>query len=195
MYLRPLLLVFSVEWSFISIPTDQDVWHPLRTFAHLLTDDIQGDLRAAFNDRFIMNMANDEAVGEGVHGKTKKIAGDSLDDILHELGTVGFNTLPLLCGTNALIGDGFPAQPVFSDLWFHVGEVPARREGNEEHAVFVLETDAVYGCPDVLSDGGFYGIVNIPPKLHDVWVGGTPGIHKGLEFVFRQSHFQCAHRG
>ena len=108
-----------------------------------------------------MNMSDDEAVGEDVHSKTEKVAGDSLDDILHELGTVGFNTLPLFCSTNAFIGDRFPAEAVRSDSWLHIGEVPAGRKCDEEHAAFVLETDAVYGCPGALSDGGFYGGVNL----------------------------------
>ena len=45
-----------------------------------------------------------------------------------------------------------------------------------------------------LADGGFYGVVHVPPKLYDVRIGGAPRIHKGLEFLLGKTHLQSAHR-
>lgn len=47
-----------------------------------------------------MDMADNEAMPECLHGIAEDIAADGLDDILHELRTVGFDAFPLLCGTN-----------------------------------------------------------------------------------------------
>ena len=138
-------------------------------------------------------MADNETVGEITHGKAEEVTADSLDDVLHEFGAVGFDAFPFLCGTHAFIGDGLPAEPVFPDLRLYVRKVPARGESDEEHAAFALKTDAVHACPHALSDGGFHCGVNIPPEPYDVWVGCAPCIHKGAEFVFGKSHLKSTH--
>ncbi len=111
----------------VSYPSarEQDVRHPVRRSAHLLTDHIQVNIRAAFDDQLIMNMTDDEAVPESFHSVAKAVAADGLDDILHKLRTIGFDTFPLLCGSNSLIGDEFAAILVFSDTGFHVGQQAA----------------------------------------------------------------------
>ena len=76
-----------------------------------------------------MDMADNEAVGEITHGKAEEVTADSLDDVLHEFGAVGFDALPFLCGTHSFIGDGFPTEPVFPNLRLHVRKVPARGGG------------------------------------------------------------------
>lgn len=53
--------VFFVKIGFVAIGTEQDVWHPVRRSAHLLTDHIQVNVRAAFDNKLIMNMTDDEA--------------------------------------------------------------------------------------------------------------------------------------
>ena len=120
--------VFFVKIGLIAVGAEQDVRHPVRRSAHLLTDHIQINIGAAFDDQLIMNMADDEAVPEGFYGVAEDVAADGLDDILHEcneLRTVGFDTFPLLCGSDSFIGDGFAAILVFSDAGFHVGEQTA----------------------------------------------------------------------
>ena len=117
--------VFFVKKGLISISTEQDVRHPVRRFAHLLTDHIQVNIRAAFDDQLIMNVTDDEEVPESLHGVTEDVAADSLDDVLHELRTVGFDTFPFLCRTDSFVGDGLSAILVFSDTGFHVGEQTA----------------------------------------------------------------------
>lgn len=156
--------VLFIKRGLISIPANQDIRHPLWAPAHLFAYGIQRDSRAAFNNEFIMDVTDNEAVREITHGEAEGVTADSLDDVLYEFGAVGFDAFPLLCGTHAFIGDGIPAEPVFPDLRLYVRKVPARREGNEEHAAFTFKTDAVHVCPYALPDGGFHGGINIPPE-------------------------------
>ncbi len=72
-----------------------------------------------------MNMTDDKAVSECFHGVTEDVAADGLDDVLHELWTVGFDALPFLCRTYSFVGDGLSALLVFSDTGLHVGEQAA----------------------------------------------------------------------
>lgn len=99
---------------------------------------------AAFDDQLIMNVTDDEAVPERFHGVTENVAADGLDDILHELWTVGFDTFPLFCGTDSFIGYRFAAILVFSDVGLHVGEHTTWRELYEEHAAFIEEADPAH---------------------------------------------------
>ena len=101
--------VFFVIKGFISISTEQDVRHPVRRSAHLLTDDIQVNFGTAFDDQFIVNVSYYEAVPESFHGVAEDVTTDSLDDVLHELRTVGFDAFPFLCGSNTFISYGSAA--------------------------------------------------------------------------------------
>ena len=131
-----------------------------------------------------MDMSHDEAVGEGAHGVTEDVAGYSLDDVFYELRTVGFDTIPFLCVTDAFIGDGLTAELVFTDTGFDIGEFSARREADEEHATLVFHADVLYLSRDPLCDGSLYGTVDIPPEGYDIGIGISPGIHQRLEFFF-----------
>ena len=95
--------VFFIESGLVTVGTEQDVRHPVRRSAHLLTDHIQVNIRAAFDDQLIMNVTNDEAVPESLHGVAEDVAADSLDDVLHELRTIGFDAFPLLCRTDSFV--------------------------------------------------------------------------------------------
>ena len=111
--------VFFIKAGLVTISTEQDVRHPVRRFAHLLTDHIQVNIRTAFDDQLIMNVTNNEAMPECLHGIAEDVTADSLYDVLHELRTVGFDAFPFLCGSDSFIGDGFAAILVFSDTGFH----------------------------------------------------------------------------
>ena len=139
-------------------------------------------------------MADDKTVGQRPYGIHEDVPGDGLDDVFHKFRTVRFDALPLLCAANALIGDGIAAEFICSHLRFHIAELPARGKNDEQHPAAVTEPDAVRLCVKPLADGGFHRIVHIPPKLHDVRIGGAPRIHKGLEFLLGKPHFQRAHR-
>ena len=117
--------VFFIKTCLVAVGAEQDVRHPVRRSSHLFADDIQINSRAAFDDKLIMNVTDDEAVPESLHGVAEDVAADGLDDILHELWTVGFDTFPLFCGTDSFIGYRFAAILVFSDAWLHVGEQAA----------------------------------------------------------------------
>ena len=42
-------------------------------------------------------------------------------------------------------------------------------------------------------DALFYGTVNIPPELYDIWRCIPPVRHDLLDLIIRQSHFLCTH--
>ena len=90
-------LILFVKLCFVAVGTEQNVRHPFRRSAHLLTDHIQVDIRAALDDQFIMNMTDDKAVPECFHGIAEDVAADGLNDVLHELWTIGFDAFPFLC--------------------------------------------------------------------------------------------------
>ena len=117
--------VFFIKIGLVAVGAEQDIRHPVRRSAHLLTDCIQVNVRAAFDDQLIMNMTDDEAVPESLHGIAEDVAADSLDDVLHELRTVGFDAFPFLCGSDSFVGYGFAAILVFTDTGLHVGKQAA----------------------------------------------------------------------
>ena len=86
-----------------------------------------------------MDVTDDEAVPKSLHGVAEDVAADGLDDVLHELRTVGFDAFPFLRGANAPVGDGFSAELVLTDPGLHIGEIPAGREANEEYAALIIE--------------------------------------------------------
>ncbi len=100
-----MMSVFFVKHGLIAVSAEQDVRHPFRGSSLLLTDDLQVNAGVAFDDQFIMDVPNDEAVPECFHGIAEDITADCLDDVLHELRTVGFDTLPFPCGSYTFIGD------------------------------------------------------------------------------------------
>lgn len=52
------------------------------------------NVRAAFDDQFIMDMFDNVAVLECFHGIAQDIAANGLDDVLHKFRTVGFDAFP-----------------------------------------------------------------------------------------------------
>ena len=89
--------VFFIEISLITVGAEQDVRHPVRRSAHLLADHIQVNIRAAFDDQLIVDVTDDEAVPESLHGVAEDVAADGLDDVLYEFRTVRFDAFPFLC--------------------------------------------------------------------------------------------------
>ena len=114
--------VFFVKIGLVAIGAEQDVRQPFRRSAQLLTDHIQVNIRAAFDDQFVMNVTDDKTVPECFHGVTEDVAADGLDDIFYELRTVGFYAFPFLCGSNTFISYGFAAELILTNTRLHVGE-------------------------------------------------------------------------
>lgn len=79
---------------FITISTDQDVWHPVGCPAHDGGYGLHRYIFTIFDDQFIMDVTADEAVGEILYSEAEKIPADSLNDILRKLWIVGFNVFP-----------------------------------------------------------------------------------------------------
>ena len=117
--------VFFIKTCLVAVGAEQDVRHPVRRSSHLFADDIQINSRAAFDDKLIMNVTDDEAVPESFHGVAEDVAADSLDDVLHELRTVGFDAFPFLCRSDSFVGDRLSTILVFSNTRFYVGEQAA----------------------------------------------------------------------
>lgn len=122
---RAFLSVFFIKNGLVAVSTEQDVRHPVRGSAHLLADRIQVNIWVAFDNQFIMDVPDDEAVPEGFHGVAENVAADCLDDVLHELRTVGFDAFSFLCGADSFVGDGFAAILVFSNARLYIGEQAA----------------------------------------------------------------------
>lgn len=115
-----LISVFFIKIGFIPIRPKQNVRHPVRRSAHLFTDSFQVNSGVAFNNQFIMDVSDDEAVAEGFHSIAEYVAADGLDDILHKFRPIRFDAFPLLCRTNAFIGDRFSSELVCGDSWFYI---------------------------------------------------------------------------
>lgn len=123
--------VFFIKLCFIAVGPEQDVRHPVRRSAHLLTDDIQVNFGTAFDDQFIVNVSYYEAVPESFHGVAEDVTTDSLDDVLHELRTVGFDAFPFLCGSNTFISYGFAAELILTNTRLHIGQKATRGKLDE----------------------------------------------------------------
>ena len=54
--------VFFVKMCFVSVGAEQDVRHPVRGPAHLFTVGFQIDTMITFDDQFIMDVSDNEAV-------------------------------------------------------------------------------------------------------------------------------------
>ena len=97
-----------------------------------------------------MDVSDDEGVLEGFHSIAEYVAADGLDDILHELRTVGFDAFPLFCRANAFIGDGFSA------------EIQKKLEEQMER----LKEELSAGCQNVEMQIGGMGILNTFARLY-----------------------------
>lgn len=84
-----------VKWRFISIASNLDIWHPVWRPTHDIADGFAVNILATFDDKLIMDMTTDEAVGEVTHSKTEKVSGDCLHNVLYEFRTVAFDSFPL----------------------------------------------------------------------------------------------------
>ena len=152
-----LLSIFFIIIGFISISLEQYIRHPVRRVAHLIADSFQVNAGAAFNDKFIVNMSDDETVPESFHGVAEDIPADGLDDIFHKFRPVGFDELPFLCGTYAFIGDGFSAKLIDTDTGLDIGQSPAGGKLDEEHSAFIKEANAADFRWNALCDRSFDG--------------------------------------
>ncbi len=59
-------------------------------------------------------MPDDPAVLQCPHGVAEDVAGNGLDDVLHEFRAVALDPLPFLRGADTVVGDGFSAVVFFA---------------------------------------------------------------------------------
>ena len=179
-----IFLIFFVKWRFISIASNLDIWHPVWRPTHDIADGFVIDILTTFDNEFIMDMTADKAVGEVTHGKTEKVPGDCLHDVLYEFRTVAFDSFPFLSGADTFIGYGFTTESIFSDTRLDVAKSSTRRKFDEEYPTSTEEFDSVYLCRNLHFDSSLYGIIYIPPEGSNIWIGGTPGVNQWLQFIF-----------
>lgn len=86
-----------------------------------------------------MNVANNKAVFQRLHGIGKNIPADSLNNVFHEFGTVALDSAPFLGGINSHIGNTLTAELVHADAGFDVCQLSAGWQGNEQHSAFYRE--------------------------------------------------------
>ena len=80
-----ILSVFFIKIGLVAISSEQDIRHPVRGYAHLLADHFRVNSGVTFDDKFIVDVADDKAVAESLHSIAEDVTADGLDDILHEL--------------------------------------------------------------------------------------------------------------
>ena len=121
--MRSLLLL--IERALVTICTKINPREPGRSSPHLLTDSFQRDIRTALYDQFVVNVANDRTVGQGLHGIGQNVPGDCLDYVFDEFRAVRFNAAPLFVGIDPHVGDGFAAELILANSRFHVSQPSA----------------------------------------------------------------------
>lgn len=108
-------------------------------------------------------MHHDGAAAERPHGVAENVPCSSLNDVLHELGAVGIQPFPLLCGADALIGDTFAAELVAPDA-------PELRP-----VLPHLVGEGTLGPTEGLGDGAVGDLVVVHPH-------GDDGVRVGVKF-------------
>ena len=71
-----------------------------------------------------MDVSNDEASPEVLHGKAQNVPGNTLNDVLDELRTVAFNPGPMLL-IDSHVGDTVIPELILADPGLHVREPPS----------------------------------------------------------------------
>ena len=161
----------------------------------MLTDGIQRDVRTAFNDEFIVDVADDLTAAEGFHGVGQDIPTHGLHDVLDKFWTVRFDPGPVLCGIDPHVGDRLSAEAVLADPGFHVREPPAGWQRNEQHAALYYKSDVANSCLAPLFNRFFDGGIHSPPVGSDVRVTAAPHVYQGLQLILRKPHIEGAHGG
>ena len=128
-----------------------------------------------------------------MHGIAEDIAGGGLNDVFHQLRTVGLQPLPFLRAADALIGDALATELVSAEFRLYIGKPPAGRKRNEKHPAPIGEPDATDLAVQMLLYGTHGGAVDVPPELNDVPVRAAPRSDQRLQFIFGKSHLQGAH--
>lgn len=182
------LSLFLVKSTFISISSQFNPRQPGWCSAHLLTDGVEGCVLADFDDKLVVDVADDAAVRQRPHGVAQDIPADCLGNVLAELRPIALNAGPVLGAVHAHVGDALAAKAVHTDLGLDVGQAASARKRDEQHPVTRLEANASDLGRNLLLDGGLHGVVHVPPVLHDARVRAAPHGDQWLKLVLGQAH-------
>ena len=140
-----------------------------------------------------MHGADDEAVAERPHGVGQDIAGNRLDNVLGDFGTVGLEPGPL-AEIRPLIGHAVGAEAIHADAGLDVGEPAAGGQIDEEHAAGIGKDEAVGADLRLIGDRLLDGGIDIPPEADDMRIRIPPGGDQRLQLVLGKAHLEGAHR-
>ena len=125
------ILLFLIKIAFVPVCPELDAGDPRRRSLHLLTDCIEGYVRAALDDQLVVDVPADKAVRERTHSVGEDVSGDCLYDVLDEFWAVTLDAGPVLRGVDPHVSDALAAESILADPGLYVGQLPARRERDE----------------------------------------------------------------
>ena len=123
-YLEGQFLFLLIELAFVPIRPEKQSRYPGRSPAHLIAYRLKRYTRAALDNQFVMDAADDEAVSKRLHGVCEDVPRNSLDNVFDELWSVGFDAAPFP-GIHTFIGDRLRAEPIHTHLGLHIAQPPA----------------------------------------------------------------------
>ena len=125
------ILLFLIKIAFVPVCPELYAGDPRRRPSHLLTDCIEGYVRAALDDQLVVDVPADKAVRERTHSVGEDVSGDGLYDVLDEFWAVTLDAGPVLRGVDPHVSDALAAESILADPGLYVGQLPARRERDE----------------------------------------------------------------
>lgn len=121
-----------------------------------------------------MDVSDDGAAAECLHGVGENVSVDRLHDIFHEFRTVALDSFPFLRGADSHVSDRFRTESVQPHPRFYVGKSSAGWKCDKYHAGLIAEDNTMRLCAKMLLNGIGNAAVDVPPELHDVRIGSAP---------------------
>ena len=81
-------LIFFVEGCGIAVGAELQAFRPRRSPAHLLAERIKGHTRIGFDDQLVVDMHDDGAAAQRLHGIAENVTGGRLHDVFHKFRAV-----------------------------------------------------------------------------------------------------------
>ena len=140
-----------------------------------------------------MNVHDNGAAAECLHGVAENVTGRCLHDVLDKFRTIGIEAFPLLGAADTFIGDTLATELIGSNLRFHICELSSRWESDKEHATPAGEGQTIVGSGVLELYCLHDSTVHIPPEFDDVRIRLSPCVDQWWEFLFGEPHIQCSH--
>lgn len=132
-------------------------------------------------------------ISDLVHAEREEDSCDGLDDVLGEFPTVGFKLAPLTTRCDALVGDAGVAEPVLTQLGFHLSQATSGGQADEHDPGLHGEGQRTNTGRLAGTDRLDGGSVDVTPQLHNAGVGCPPRIDQRLEPGLGEPHSQRPH--